>query len=60
MCAFQGRQLSPEQAYRHLEEKGFWEPVVLDHVRREGKISRGAGYMLVKRFVEHYQGYYQG
>lgn len=56
MCAFLGRQLSPEQAYRHLEEKGFWEPVVLDHVRREGKISRGAGYMLVKRFVGHYQG----
>ncbi|MCL6447432.1 MAG: FAD-dependent oxidoreductase [Armatimonadetes bacterium] len=55
MCAFQGRQLSPEQAYRHLKEKGFWESVVLDHVRKEGKISRGAGYMLVKRFVENYR-----
>jgi len=53
ICAFQGQQLSPEQAYRHLEEKGFWPPVVLEHVRKEGKISRGAGYMLIKRFVEY-------
>ena len=55
MCAFQGQQLSPEQAYRYLAEKGIWEPLVLEHVRKEGRISRGAGYMLMKRFVENYR-----
>lgn len=52
MCTFQGLQFSPEHSYRYLEEKGFWEPAVLQHVKKEGKINRGAGYMLIKRFAE--------
>jgi hypothetical protein len=51
MCAYLGMDLSPSQAYRYLAQKGFWEPVVLEHVRREGQVSRGAGYMIIKRFA---------
>jgi len=51
MCTYLGMELSPSQAYRYLAQKGFWEPVVLEHVRREGQVSRGAAYMIIKRFA---------
>lgn len=51
ICAYWGMDLSSSQAYRYLAQKGFWEPVVLEHVRREGKVSRGAGYMVIRQFA---------
>ena len=52
MCAARGLLLSPGEAYQYLAGKGFWEQAELRRLQKEGKISRGAGYLIIMRFLE--------
>jgi len=52
LCAFLGSDLSPRKAYDYLAGKDFWEKTVLAHTEQGKNISCGAGYMIIKRFLE--------
>lgn len=52
MCLYMGHTMSSSQAYQYLQSSGFWEKDVLERIVKEGRVSRGAGYMMIKHFAE--------
>jgi len=52
ICSLKNISLSKSEAFMYLKLAGFWDPDLLKHIQNEGKISRGAGYMIIKRYAE--------
>jgi len=52
ICCFKNLKFSQPEAFLYLKLAGFWEPDLLKRIQDEGKISRGAGYMILKRYAE--------
>ena len=52
ICCFKNLSVSKPEAFQYLKLAGFWEPDLLKHIQNEGKISKGAGYMIIKRCAD--------
>jgi len=51
ICCFKNLDSQPD-AFLYLKSAGFWEPDLLKQIQSEGKISRGAGYMILKKYAD--------
>lgn len=52
ICSLKNINLSQPEAFLYLKLAGFWDLDLLKHIQNEGKISRGAGFMILKRYAE--------
>ena len=52
ICCFKNLSVPKPETLQYLKLAGFWEPDLLKHIQNEGKISKGAGYMIVLRYAD--------